>query len=319
VGSRQREQSFKELDQAQAFQLTLTTGKQAQGRMFVDPRAGMAEFLPLCERYISGLSRPCARTKAIYRSNFANPEVTRLLKGKSVLDVATMDEEVTRLLNVTLARYQDVYRGNVRRVIAGALDQAVRTGIIPRHALGGIQLGPRAVTAEQYEREQAARTIPYLPDQTVRMIADGISAPVQTRRGPRAHVIPGLGIAPWLQRTMGLRIREALGTRPRRLQGARRRHPLPSPVLAGDPGRAGAGTAQAPQGRRLPRHPGTGHDLGHGAGHRRRAAMPRPGHPVPALPHRLQPVHRPDEAHGISGAHTHALRHQFATEALDAS
>ena len=100
----------------------------------------MAEFLPLCEKYISGLSKPCARTKAIYLSNFANPEVTRLLTGKSVLDVATMDEVVTRLLNVTLAGYQDVYRGNVRRVIAGTLDQAVNKGIIPRHALGGSSL-----------------------------------------------------------------------------------------------------------------------------------------------------------------------------------
>jgi hypothetical protein len=119
VDSCQREQSFTDLDQVQAFQLTLSTGKRTQGRMFVDPRAGMAGFLPLCEKFIAGLSKPGERTKAIYRSNFGNPEVTKLLKGRSVLDVATMDEEVTHLLNVTLAGYQDVYRGNVRRVITG--------------------------------------------------------------------------------------------------------------------------------------------------------------------------------------------------------
>jgi len=213
VESRQREQSFTELAQAQTFQLTLSTGKQTQGRMFVDPRAGLAEFLPLCGKFIDGMAKAGARTKVIYRSNFANPAVVKLLTGKSVLEVATMDEEVACLLNTSLGTYQDEYRGNVRRIITGTLDQCVRKGIIPRHTLGGIELGPRIVTAEQYEAEQQAKALPHLPDETVRMLADGISAPVVTRRGPRAHVMPGLGIAPWLQRTMGLRIREALGVR----------------------------------------------------------------------------------------------------------
>ena len=35
--SRQREQSFGTLTEAQTFQLTLSTGKQTQGAMFVDP------------------------------------------------------------------------------------------------------------------------------------------------------------------------------------------------------------------------------------------------------------------------------------------
>jgi hypothetical protein len=39
VNSRQREQSFGTLTEAQTFQLTLSTGKQTQGRMFTDPRA----------------------------------------------------------------------------------------------------------------------------------------------------------------------------------------------------------------------------------------------------------------------------------------
>ena len=39
VDSRQREQSFGTLTEAQTFQLTLSTGKQTQGAMFTDPRA----------------------------------------------------------------------------------------------------------------------------------------------------------------------------------------------------------------------------------------------------------------------------------------
>ena len=42
--------------------------------------------------------------EAIHRSNFANPAVTRLLEGKSVLEVARMDAEVKQLLNITLER-----------------------------------------------------------------------------------------------------------------------------------------------------------------------------------------------------------------------
>ncbi len=37
VNSRQREQSFATLDEAQTFQLTLSTGKRVQGAMFTDP------------------------------------------------------------------------------------------------------------------------------------------------------------------------------------------------------------------------------------------------------------------------------------------
>ena len=103
--------------------------------MFTDPRAGIVEFLPLCDTYIDGMVRAGARTKAIYRSNFANPAVTRLLQGRSVLEVARMDAKVKHLLNTTLGGYQDEYRGNIRRIIAGTLDECVRRGTLPRHTL----------------------------------------------------------------------------------------------------------------------------------------------------------------------------------------
>src|SRR5260370_19485291 len=45
------------------------------------------------------------------------------------------------------------------------------------------------------------------------MLADGLTVKTGTRRGPRTRVVHGLGIAPGIQRTMGLRIREALGVR----------------------------------------------------------------------------------------------------------
>lgn len=319
VNSRQREQSFAELAEAQTFQLTVTTGKQTQGRMFTDPRAGMADFLPLCGKFINGMAKAGERTKAIYRSNFSNPAVTRLLEGKSVLEVATMDEEVTGLLNVTLGTYQDEYRGNVRRIIAGTLEGCVRKGVIPRHTLTGIELGPRVVTAEQYEAEQRARAFPVLPDETVRILADGLRVTVTTTRGPRAHVMPGLGIAPWLQRTMGLRIREALGVRKAdfkaRADGTRYLHLCWQAAMNGT-GHEPLKHRKAGEYRDIP-VPDMVWDMVQ--------ALPDgplcPGvYGAPYMPYataysrfsRLM-------AHlGIAGAHTHALRHQFATEALEA-
>jgi len=275
------------------------------------------EFLPLCGAYIDGMARAGARTKAIYRSNFANPAVTRLLKGRSVLEVARMDAEVKELLNTTLGGYQDEYRGNVRRIICGTLDECVRRGVLPRHTLTGIELGPRIVTAEQYEAEQQRRRLIHVPDETVRMLADGFKVKTTGQRR-RIWPVPGLGIAPWLQRTMGLRIREALGVRKSdfmtRADGTRYLHlcwqaspdgteleplkhrkageyrDIPVPDMVWDM------VAALPDGPLCPGPKGTPY-MSYNTAHSRFARMA--GHL------------------GIGGAHTHMLRHQFATEALD--
>ena len=318
VNSRQREQSFSALTEAQTFQLTLSTGKQTQGAMFVDPRAGIVEFLPLCDTYIEGMAKANAKSRATYRSNFANPAVTKVLQGKSVLDVARMDAEVKALLNKTLGSYSDDYRGNIRRIITGTLDECVRKGTLPRHTLTGIELAPRIVTAEQYERE--ARPLVFVSDDTVRMLADGLTVKTSTKRGPWTRVIPGLGIAPWLQRTMGLRIREALGVRKadfkERADGTRYLHlcwqasengqeleplkhrkagefrdvPVPDMVWNVIP--------ELPDGPLCPGPNGT-----------------------PYMPYSTAcgRFGRMLEYLQISGAHTHSLRHQFASEALDAN
>jgi integrase len=318
VNSRQREQSFGTLTEAQTFQLTLSTGKQTQGAMFVDPRAGIVGFLPLCDTYIEGMAKANAKSKATYRSNYGNPAVRKVLQDKSVLDVAKMDAEIKTLLNKTLGSYSDDYRGNVRRIITGTLDECVRRGTIPRHTLTGIELAPRIVTAEQYEQE--ARPLAFVPDDTVRMLADGLTVTAGTRRGPRTRIIPGLGIAPWLQRTMGLRIREALGVRKAdfktRTDGTRYLHlcwqasengqelePLkhrkagefrdvPVPDMVWDM------VADLPDGPLCPGPNGTPYMPYSTAGNR--------------FGRMLQYLQ-------ISGVHTHSLRHQFASEALEAN
>jgi hypothetical protein len=319
VNSRQREQSFGTLTDAQTFQLTLSTGKQTQGAMFTDPRAGIVEFLPLCDTYIEGMAKANAKSKATYRSNFSNPAVRKLLQSRSVLDVAKMDAEVKTLLNKTLGSYSDDYRGNVRRIITGTLDECVRRGTIARHTLSGIELAPRIVTAKQYEQQNKGMVS--LTDATVRMLADGITAAGEDRNGRYyTRVMSGLGTAPWLQRTMGLRIREALGVRKadfkERADGARY---LRLCWQASENGRElePLKHRQAGEFRDIP-VPDMVWDMVTGLPDGPLCPGPS-GTPYMPYSTARNRFGRMLDYLGISGAHTHSLRHQFASEALDAN
>jgi hypothetical protein len=82
-------------------------------------------------------------------------------------------------------------RWNVRRIITGTLDECVRRGVIPRHTVSGIELAPRIVTAEQYE--QAKGMVP-VSDDTVRMLAEGITAAGTDKNGrARTRIMPRPG------------------------------------------------------------------------------------------------------------------------------
>jgi integrase len=173
------------------------------------------------------------------------------------------------------------------------------------------------MSAEQYE-EQRSRTVVFLPDDAVRTLADGITVTKVSQRGwSYPHEMHGLGIAPWLQRTMGLRIREALGVRKsdfrERADGShylhlswqasmdgRKLEPLKH-RKAGDfrdipvPGMVWTMVQALPDGPLCP-------------------GLSTPYLPYSTAGNRFGQI----AAHlGFSGAHTHTLRHQFATEALD--
>jgi integrase len=174
-------------------------------------------------------------------------------------------------------------------------------------------------THKQYE-QQAKGMVP-VSDDTVRMLAEGITAAGTDKYGrKRTRVMPGVGIAPWLQRTMGLRIREALGVRKadfrQRADGTRYLHlcwqasengrelePLKH-RKAGDfrdvpvPDMIWDMVQQLPDGPLCPGPNGT------------------PYMPYSTAANRFG---RMLEYLGISGVHTHSLRHQFASEALDDS
>jgi hypothetical protein len=134
-------------------------------------------------------AKPAAYARSLMRTQLPPVNATGLpektpdeLRGRSVLEVARMDAEVKQLLNATLDHYQDQYRGNIRRVIVGTLDECVRRGTLPRHTLISIELGPRIVTAEQYEAEQP--TSAWSPTPTRRSGSWPTDSP--SRPGPRA-------------------------------------------------------------------------------------------------------------------------------------
>jgi hypothetical protein len=97
-------------------------------------------------------------------------------------------------------------------IIAGTMDAAARAEKISRHKLTGIRLteGTRAPAAPDDEDDDESGGFVFITDAQVRQLAEGITV---TGEGTgRRRELAGVGIAAWLQRTMGLRIREALGT-----------------------------------------------------------------------------------------------------------
>jgi hypothetical protein len=117
--------------------------------------------------------------------------------------------EVAELVNVTMGHKSITRRQVARMIITGTMDAAVSADKIGRHKLAGISLteGTRPAPAPDDDDEQSGGFV-FITDDQVAMLARGIT--VRTGDG-RTRAMAGLGVAVWLQRTMGLRIREALG------------------------------------------------------------------------------------------------------------
>ncbi len=151
-----------------------------------------------------------AGSRGNYLSNYRT-SIRGRFAGRTLAQMATQAaaEEVTGLLNVTLAGKSTGYRRVARMIITGTMDAAVKAEKIGRHKLGGINLseGTTAPAAPGDDDEEAAGFV-FITDAQVAMLAGGIT--VADGNG-RERTLAGVGVAAWIQRTMGLRIREALG------------------------------------------------------------------------------------------------------------
>jgi hypothetical protein len=331
VNGVQRDKSFKDeidvrkrvqygtgLKKAQDFQLELTRGKRAQGKTYVDPKAGNELFGPACEAFIMSPALSAGEgSRGNYLSNYRT-SVRERFAGRTLAQMATQAaaEEVTGLLNVALAHKSTGYRRVARMIITSTMDAAVKAEKVGRHKLGGINLteGTRSAAAPGDDEEGAGGFV-FISDVQVGMLADGITVTGEAGRG---RALAGVGVAAWLQRTMGLRIREALGVE--KADFRERRNGERYLRLRGQASRDGRSRAplkhrKEGEGRNVP-VPDYVWDM--------IAAMPDgPLCPGPRGTRYMQYNTAWDRfraitgALGIEGYTTHSLRHQFASEALD--
>jgi hypothetical protein len=321
MDARKRMQYGTGLRKAQDFQLELTRGKRAQGRTYVDPAAGNELFGPAAEAFImSSALKASADSRAAYLSNYRT-SVKKLFAGRTLAQMATAQasEEVAELVNVTLAGKSTGYRRVTRMIITGTMDAAARAEKIGRHKLGGINLtdGTPAQAApgdDDADDDEARTGFVFIDDATVGMLADGTAV---TGDNGRERTLAGVGVAAWLQRTMGLRIREALGAEKadfRQRRSGERYLRLRSQASRDGRARVPLKHRKEGQGRNVP-VPDYVWDM--------IAAMPDgPLCPGPRTRYmqyntawaRFAAI---TAALGIEGYTTHSLRHQFASECLD--
>lgn len=337
ANGRQREKSFRdELDdqgqkipnsglrKAQDFQLKHTADKRAQGKTYVDPKAADELFTVAAERMILHSARIQGGDQT--RKNYLGllrGDITRAFEGRTLASMATAAaaDEVAAFLNVTIAHRSKNRRRVARMIITWTMDEAVNAEKIHRHKLAGISLTEGTAVSRRQQREaesddDEAGGFVFITDEQVKMLAEG--GTFTTPEG-KTRTLQGIGIAAWLQRTMGLRIREALGVEKRdfrtRKDGSRYLR-LRAQATRDGKGRAKLKHRKEGEGRDVPvpdfvwnmvqsmpddplcPGPKGSRYMSYGTAWNRFTALA--------------------DAMGIEkGFSTHSLRHQFATEALE--
>lgn len=199
---RQRERSFKDEVRsgrtvygsgkklAQDAQLKLTVDKRAGDKTFADyAKAGKANFGEAAEAFIRRLP-VSGRSRDSYLGSYRT-HVRAVYGDSTITRVANDRDGVLELLTVTMKDRSISVRRNVRMIIVGTCDEAVKAGKIREHRLGGIELAD--------DGPKSDRTDFVFPEHgQVKFVADGDG---ETR---------GAGICVWLMRGCGLRIEEAL-------------------------------------------------------------------------------------------------------------
>jgi integrase len=199
---RQRERSFRDAVRngltvyasgrklAQDAQLKLTVDKRAGDKTFADyTTAGKANFGAAAEAHISHL--PVSdRSRESYLSAYRT-HVRPVYGDSTIARVAGDRDGVLDLLTVVMKDLSISVRRNVRMIITGTCDEAVKAGKIREHRLDGIELADNGTKHD--------RTDFVFPSHAqVKFVADGGKGTL------------GAGICVWLMRGCGLRIEEAL-------------------------------------------------------------------------------------------------------------
>ena len=225
-------------------------------------------------------------------------------------------DELTELLNVTMAGSSIGHRRVTRMIIMGTMDAAARAEKIGRHKLDGIKLteGTRAPAVTDDDDEAGGFVC--ITDAQVRQLAEGITVTGQATGRKRA--LAGIGIAVWLQRTMGLRIREALGVEKadfKTRKNGERYLRLRSQAAKDGGTRAPLKHRKEGEGRNVP-VPDYVWDIAQAMPDGPLCPGPRGSRYLKYSTARERFAAIMDAA-GVTGYTTHSLRHQFASECLD--
>jgi hypothetical protein len=228
VGGVQRDKSFQDelydgskrvkpnsgLRKAQDFQLELTRGKRAQGKTYTDPKLAEESFMANATAFVTRSARLQAaeRTRQNYLG-LLNGDIRKAFGDRTLAQMSTPQaaEEVAAFLNVTIAHRSTVRRQHARMIIVWTMDAAVNADKIGRHKLQGITLTegtaiPRRQRAADEEDDETATGFVFVTDEQARTLAEGGKFPAAPEsRSQRPRQLLGLGIAAWLQRTMGRR------------------------------------------------------------------------------------------------------------------
>ncbi|HXC80643.1 MAG TPA: hypothetical protein VNV62_02235 [Trebonia sp.] len=184
----QRERSFTTRGQAATFANDQERAKRYGGD--VDLSASKKSFNDAVEVWLANTGTLSEASRRDYES-VCRTWVKPAYAGLTVQDASNRPHVAEKLLNRTMIHLGQSRRVIARLVIVGTLNRLVRDGVIPSHRCVGIRLAAPAVTEDDTEGEDGGFV--HLADAQVTVLAE--------------HV----GICVWLQRTMGLRIREALG------------------------------------------------------------------------------------------------------------
>ncbi len=154
------------LNKAQDFQLELTRGKRAQGKTYVDPRAGNQLFGPAAEAFIASSALDAGPdTRAGYRSCYRSNIGERF--GRRTL--AQMAGQAGKSTG---------QRRAARMIITATMGAAVRADKAGRHKLAGISLTEpaRSAPAPGDDDDEECGAFTFISDEQAAMLAAGITA-----------------------------------------------------------------------------------------------------------------------------------------------
>ncbi|WP_300613311.1 site-specific integrase [Trebonia sp.] len=197
VAGKQREKTFKKHDDAKAF-ASAQDYKKRFDDADVSLEARRQPFNDAVRTWLDTAPWRNERTRATYVSAFTK-WVGPAYEGRTVREAATMPGIARELVNLAMIDLCGAMRARARTLIVNTLDMLVTDGVIESHRVTGIKLAQKAITEEDSEDDGFV----FITDEQTGFLADGGKID--------GHSYKGAGIGVWLQRTMGLRICEALG------------------------------------------------------------------------------------------------------------